>query len=83
MLSTKAVSTLLTMEWLQIFKEWITYPVIAVRSLMHICVDICLTVKSGAARYGHRTNTVPQPCSHAVRQQGACAGQGSCHIAVA
>ncbi|KAI0332470.1 DUF803-domain-containing protein [Cubamyces sp. BRFM 1775] len=29
-LSTKAVSTLLTLEWLQIFKEWITYPVIAV-----------------------------------------------------
>ncbi|TBU39156.1 magnesium transporter NIPA-domain-containing protein [Dichomitus squalens] len=29
-LSTKAVSTLLTMEWFAIFKEWITYPVIAV-----------------------------------------------------
>lgn len=29
-LSTKAVSTLLTLEWLEIFKEWITYPVIAV-----------------------------------------------------
>ncbi|KAI0722172.1 magnesium transporter NIPA-domain-containing protein [Cerioporus squamosus] len=29
-LSTKAVSTLLTMEWFEIFKEWITYPVIAV-----------------------------------------------------
>ncbi|KAI0774021.1 magnesium transporter NIPA-domain-containing protein [Fomes fomentarius] len=29
-LSTKAVSTLLTMEWFQIFKEWITYPVIAI-----------------------------------------------------
>ena len=31
-LSTKAVSTLLTLEWFQIFKEWITYPVIAVSS---------------------------------------------------
>ncbi|KAI0650140.1 DUF803-domain-containing protein [Trametes meyenii] len=28
-LSTKAVSTLLTLEWFEIFKEWITYPVIA------------------------------------------------------
>ncbi|TCD66821.1 hypothetical protein EIP91_000899 [Steccherinum ochraceum] len=29
-LSTKAISTLLTMEWFEIFTEWITYPVIAV-----------------------------------------------------
>ncbi|KAI0751450.1 magnesium transporter NIPA-domain-containing protein [Daedaleopsis nitida] len=29
-LSTKAISTLLTMEWFEIFKEWITYPVIVV-----------------------------------------------------
>ncbi|KAM5534879.1 hypothetical protein V8D89_011434 [Ganoderma adspersum] len=29
-LSTKAFSTLLTLEWFQIFKEWITYPVVAV-----------------------------------------------------
>ncbi|KAI0698636.1 magnesium transporter NIPA-domain-containing protein [Cytidiella melzeri] len=29
-LSTKALSTLLTMEWFEIFTEWITYPVIAV-----------------------------------------------------
>ena len=29
-LSTKAISTLLTMEWYEIFKEWITYPVLAV-----------------------------------------------------
>ncbi|CDO74283.1 hypothetical protein BN946_scf184663.g4 [Trametes cinnabarina] len=29
-LSTKAVATLLTLEWFQIFKEWITYPVLAV-----------------------------------------------------
>lgn len=30
-LSTKAVSTLLTMEWFEMFTEWITYPVIVVR----------------------------------------------------
>lgn len=30
MLSTKAISTLLTKEWFEIFAEWITYPVIAV-----------------------------------------------------
>ncbi|KAJ3558943.1 hypothetical protein NM688_g633 [Phlebia brevispora] len=29
-LSTKAISTLLTKEWFEIFTEWITYPVIAV-----------------------------------------------------
>ncbi len=29
-LSTKAISTLLTMEWFEIFTEWITYPVILV-----------------------------------------------------
>lgn len=33
-LSTKAVSTLLTLEWFEIFKEWITYPVIAVSLLV-------------------------------------------------
>ncbi len=31
MLSTKALSTLLTKEWFEIFTEWITYPIIAVR----------------------------------------------------
>lgn len=34
-LSTKALSTLLTMEWIKIFTEWITYPVIAVSCLHH------------------------------------------------
>lgn len=29
-LSTKAFSTLLTMEWFEIFTEWITYPVLAI-----------------------------------------------------
>ena len=29
-LSTKALSTLLSVEWVGIFKEWITYPVILV-----------------------------------------------------
>ena len=30
-LSTKAFSTLLTKEWFEIFTEWITYPIVAVR----------------------------------------------------
>lgn len=30
-LSTKAFSSLLTMEWAAVFKEWITYPVLVVR----------------------------------------------------
>jgi hypothetical protein len=29
-LSTKAVSSLLTLEWLEMFKEWITYPLLIV-----------------------------------------------------
>ncbi|KAJ6599219.1 magnesium transporter NIPA-domain-containing protein [Mycena vulgaris] len=32
-LSTKAVSTLLTMEWFEMFTKWITYPTIAVLAL--------------------------------------------------
>ncbi|KAJ7283838.1 magnesium transporter NIPA-domain-containing protein [Mycena rebaudengoi] len=35
-LSTKAVSTLLTMEWFEMFTKWITYPVIAVLVLTGI-----------------------------------------------
>ncbi len=31
-LSTKAFSTLLTMEWWEVFAEWITYPLLAVCS---------------------------------------------------
>ena len=38
MLSTKAFSTLLTKEWFQIFTEWITYPIIAVRTISCITV---------------------------------------------
>lgn len=34
-LSTKAFSSLLTMEWAAVFKEWITYPVLAVSFLKH------------------------------------------------
>jgi len=29
-LSTKALSTLLTMEWIEMFTKWITYPTILV-----------------------------------------------------
>ena len=35
MLSTKAFSTLLTMEWWDIFREWITYPVVVVSDLLN------------------------------------------------
>jgi hypothetical protein len=30
-LSTKALSTLLTLEWLEVFTQWITYPLFVVR----------------------------------------------------
>jgi hypothetical protein len=32
-LATKAISTLLTEEWVNIFADWITYPVLAVASI--------------------------------------------------
>ena len=32
-LSTKALSTLITLEWIDIFTKWITYPLIAVCSI--------------------------------------------------
>ena len=35
MLSTKALSTLLTMEWVRLFTDWIAYPTIAVGSIHH------------------------------------------------
>jgi hypothetical protein len=35
-LATKAVSTLLSLYWIEIFKDWLTYPVVAV------CVSVVL-----------------------------------------
>ena len=32
-LATKAISTLLSLEWIQVFQEWITYPTLLVRDL--------------------------------------------------
>jgi len=32
-LSTKAISTLITMEWIEMFTEWITYPILLVLAL--------------------------------------------------
>ena len=48
-LSTKAVSTLLTMEWFEMFTEWITYPVIVVR-LFQVNVNASW-VKMSCCRY--------------------------------
>jgi hypothetical protein len=49
-LSTKALSTLLTLEWIDIFTKWITYPLIAVCStdklqkvsILIFFIDTCL-----------------------------------------
>ena len=30
-LSTKGISTLITLEWIEIFTDWITYPTVLVR----------------------------------------------------
>jgi len=62
-LSTKALSTLLTMEWIKIFTEWITYPIIAVSCLYypahfasceHRLFQILLGTGIGQIRYLNR-----------------------------
>ena len=41
-LSTKAFSSLLTKEWVAVFKEWITYPVLVVSGLYFPSNDVTL-----------------------------------------
>lgn len=41
-LATKAISTLLTEEWVKMVTEWITYPTLAV-GLVALCMDLALT----------------------------------------
>lgn len=63
-LATKAISTLLTMEWYQIFKEWITYPVFVVGTttlkIHRVITDDHFT--PGPRRNRGRTNPIPEPC---------------------
>lgn len=59
MLSTKGISTLLTLQWIEMFTEWITYPVIAV------CISkspLVLGTKgfSGTRLDGGRPNTISE-----------------------
>lgn len=64
-LSTKAVSTLLTMDWIRIFTHPITYPVILVRLLGSFVASSCL-FRIGSRADWRRPNTVPQSCPHEV-----------------
>lgn len=66
MLSTKAFSSLLTREWFGIFKEWITYPVLAVHISFYLPCDTMANTIPGIDRYGCGTDPIPQPCSDAL-----------------
>ena len=50
MLSTKAFSSLLTKEWIVVFKEWITYPVLAVSTFFFLMGKVSPLVH-GIAEY--------------------------------
>lgn len=40
-LATKGISTILTLEWIDMFTEWITYPVILVSAQILLCSWLC------------------------------------------
>ena len=71
-LSTKALSTLLTMEWIKVFTEWITYPIIAVSSVHHFRpFSLPYTPHFLDPPWNrNRSNKVLKSCSDEVRQQG-------------
>ena len=67
-LSTKALSTLLTMEWIKIFTEWITYPIIAVSSVYH-SYPISLPYTPSLLdppRHWYRPNKILESCADEV-----------------
>jgi len=71
-LSTKALSTLLTMEWIKVFTEWITYPLIAVSSAHHSRPFRCPYTSHflDPPWNWNRSNKVLESCPDEVRQQG-------------
>lgn len=71
MLATKAFSTLLTLEAFEMFTQWITYPVLAVRRLPHCNTsDTPYRWFTGPRRHRRWSDPLPQSCTHALRQQG-------------
>jgi hypothetical protein len=58
-LSTKAISTLLTTRGFEMFKEWMTYPVLAVSSLTMIVRAILDDSGAGSARYWRWPDKIP------------------------
>ncbi len=72
-LSTKAFSTLLTMEWFEIFTEWITYPVVAVSTGSMHQLYLTYLPSSGIGRDRRWSDSLSQPSLDEVRQQGALA----------
>ena len=71
-LSTKALSTLLTMEWIKVFTEWITYPIIAVSSVHQLRpFPFPYTPPFLDPPWNwDRSNKVLESCPDEVRQQG-------------
>lgn len=67
-LSTKALSTLLTLEWLDIFTEWITYPVIAVSPVLYrqgVMPGMWLMLYIGPCQYWNWSDQVSESRPHA------------------
>jgi len=69
-LATKAISTLLALEWWDMFTEWITYPVIAVSLISPVSysVQIERIIFPGARADRRRPNSIPESCIKAIRQ---------------
>lgn len=67
MLSTKAISTLLTKEWFEIFTEWITYPTIVVRAASLTMFELHTRSRNtGTAGDRCGSNTLPEPRPNAL-----------------
>jgi len=69
-LSTKAFSTLLTMEAWAVFKEWITYPILAVLPTpvqrRHLSLMLLDVIDIGGHWYW--SDNVFEPCAYEVFQ---------------
>jgi hypothetical protein len=65
-LSTKALSTLLTLHWIEIFAEWITYPIIVVSYFQSLLL-VHLITSAGSLWYRHRASPISKSCPDAFR----------------
>lgn len=59
-LATKAISTLLTKEWVKMVTEWITYPILAV-SPVTLRMDLALIAVVGTCHHRCPSDSISQP----------------------